>query len=159
MHFSGFDRAQQLHHTRNILKPRGVKTVAICSIKTGIPLHPQVTTYRPSNSKLLLNTPMYTMAPSTIVSSAPGSDDKIADLTVISYEKLLRKDVTEAALLLSACAEWGFFYLDLGGGNGESYRQTVDKLFGVSKNYFAKPIEEKLKDTMDEDMEVFNICG
>ena len=99
------------------------------------------------------------MAPSTLVPSAQGSDSKVADLTVISYEKLLCKDAAEAALLLSACAKWGFFYLDLGGRNGENYRTIVGELFGVSQNYFAKPIEEKLKDTMDEEMEVFNICG
>ena len=99
------------------------------------------------------------MASSTPVSGPPGSATQIADLTVIQYEKLLRKDAAEAALLFSACADWGFFYLDLGGFSGEGYRKTVDDLFGVSKTYFAKPIEEKLKDTMDEDMQVFNICG
>ena len=83
----------------------------------------------------------------------------MANLTVIHYEKLLRKDAAEAALLLSACADSGFFYLDLGGLSGERYQKTVDELFGVSKTYFAKPIEEKLKDTMDEEMQVFNICG
>ena len=99
------------------------------------------------------------MASSTSVSGPPGSATQIADLTVIHYEKLLRNDAAEAALLLSACADWGFFYLDLGGLNGEGYRKTVDDLFGVSKTYFAKPIEEKLKDTMDEEIQVFNICG
>lgn len=99
------------------------------------------------------------MPPSTPISGVPGSDDKVADLTVINYEKLLRKDAAEAALLLSACAEWGFFYLDLGNNKGDNYRKTVGEMFGVSKDYFAKPIEEKLKDTMDEEMEVFNICG
>ena len=92
-------------------------------------------------------------------STLSGCDNKIANLAIISYEKLLCKDAAEAVLLLSACAEWGFFYLDLGGGNGESYRKTVGELFDVSKGYFAKPIEEKLKDTMDEEIEVFNICG
>lgn len=99
------------------------------------------------------------MAPSTLVSGAPGSENKVADLTVINYEKLLRTDAAEAARLLSACAEWGFFYLDFGGSRGDNYQKTVGELFGVSKDYFAKPIEEKLKDTMDEEMEVFNICG
>ena len=46
---------------------------------------------------LLPNRPAFTMAPSTLVPSAPGSDNKVADLTVISYEKLLRKDAAEAA--------------------------------------------------------------
>ena len=99
------------------------------------------------------------MASSTPVSGPPGSATQIADLTIIHYEKLLRKDTAEAALLLSACADSGFFYLDLGGFSGERYRKTVDDLFGVSKTYFTKPIEEKLKDTKDEEIEVFNICG
>ena len=99
------------------------------------------------------------MASSALASGAPGSAHQIADLTVITYEKLLLKDPAEAALLLSACADRGFFYLDLGGFSGEGYRKTVGELFDVSKNYFAKPVEEKLKDTMDEEIEVFNICG
>lgn len=99
------------------------------------------------------------MASSTPVPGSPGSATQIADLTVIHYEKLLRNDAAEAALLLSACTDWGFFYLDLGGFSGERYRKTVDDLFGVSKTYFAKPIEEKLKDTRDEEIEIFNICG
>ena len=87
-----------------------------------------------------------------------GTENRIADLTVISYDNLLRKDATEAALLYSACADWGFFYLDLGGNGTEVYRRTVDGLFRVAKEYFAKPLEEKLKDTK-KDIDVFNICG
>lgn len=99
------------------------------------------------------------MAPSsTFNSGAPGNEYQVADLTVISYEKLLSKDATEAALLHSACAEWGFFYLDLGGSESEHYRETVDALFGIGKEYFAKPLEEKLKDTRKE-IDVYNICG
>ena len=99
------------------------------------------------------------MASSTPVSGPLGSATQVADLTVINYEKLLNKDAAEAARLLSACEDWGFFYLDLGGSSGEDYRKTVNDLFDVSKTYFAKPIEEKLKDTMDEEIQVFNICG
>ena len=111
-----------------------------------------------SNTCPLPNTPLY-MASSTPISIIPGSENRIADLIVISYEKLLRKDSTEAALLLSACADSGFFYLDFGGSKGDNYRKTVDELFSVSQEYFVKPIEEKLKDMRDEEMEVFNICG
>ena len=99
------------------------------------------------------------MASSTPVPAPPGSATQIADLTVIHYEKLLRKDAAEAELLLRACTDWGFFYLDLEGSSGERYQKTVDDLFDVSKTYFAKPFEEKLKDTRDEEIEVFNICG
>lgn len=99
------------------------------------------------------------MSPSsTFNSGAPDNEYQLADLTVISYEKLLSKDATEAARLHSACAEWGFFYLDIGGSKSEHYRETVDTLFGIGKEYFAKPLEEKLKDTRKE-IDVYNICG
>lgn len=161
MSFSGLDEAQQRDHIRSTLKPRVVNNYSEQQYKR----HPPPTTDCDTQKKIppkpysLLNTPMHIMASSPPVSTAPGSDNKVADLAVISYEKLLRKDFAEAALLLSACAERGFFYLDLGGSKGDGYRKTVGKLFGVSKEYFAKPVEEKLKDTMDEEMKVFNICG
>ena len=83
------------------------------------------------------------MASSTLVSSAPGVENEVANLTVVSFEKLLRKDAAEAALLLSACAEWGFFYLDLGGSDSKSYMKTVGEFFVVCKEYFSKPYDEK----------------
>lgn len=92
------------------------------------------------------------------VSSLPGNEEGLADLTVVNYRKLLGKDAAQAALLHSACAEWGFFYLDLGDDTQENYRETVDALFGVAKDYFAKPLKEKLKDTREE-ISVFNVCG
>lgn len=95
---------------------------------------------------------------STSISTAPDNEYQVANLTVVSYEKLLRKDATEAALLHSACAEWGFFYLDLGDGQTKDYRETVNALFGVAKEYFAKPLEEKMND-MSTEIEVYNICG
>ena len=98
------------------------------------------------------------MSPSSTSSLTPGNEDQLADLTVISYEKLLSKDASEAALFHSACAEWGFFYLDFGGGKPQHYRETVDTLFGIGKEYFARPLEEKLKDTRKE-IDVYNICG
>ena len=92
-------------------------------------------------------------------SSAPNSDDRIADLMVISYEKLLSKDEAEAARLLHACSEAGFFYLNIDGIETKGYLDMVNDLFGVSKEYFSKPIEEKLKDTNKNDITIFNICG
>jgi hypothetical protein len=99
------------------------------------------------------------MALSTSVSNNATSDDKIADLIVISYEKLLGKDEAEAARLLLACTEAGFFYLDLGGNETKGYLDMVTDLFEVSKDYFAKPLQEKLKDTNRDDITLFNICG
>ena len=87
-----------------------------------------------------------------------GNEFRVADLAVISYEKLLRKDPSEKALLHSACVDWGFFYLDLGGSGTESYLRAIESLFGVAKDYFAKPLEEKLRDTK-KDISIFNVCG
>lgn len=101
---------------------------------------------------------MSSYSASISISTAPDNEYEVANLTVIRYEKLLRKDATEAAVLHAACAEWGFFYLDLGGSETKDYRETVDALFGVAKEYFAKPLEEKLED-MSKEIEVYNICG
>ncbi|KAI8258385.1 2OG-Fe(II) oxygenase family oxidoreductase [Colletotrichum sp. SAR11_239] len=86
-----------------------------------------------------------------------GGDTNIADLVVLSYEGLLRGDDDESAKLLSACAEWGFFYLDLGPG-GQEILETVDQLFSVAKEYFARPLEEKLRDSHDDEG-ILKICG
>ncbi len=96
------------------------------------------------------------MASSTSVPDIPASDCQLANLTVVSYDKILCKDSTEAALLFSACADQGFFYLDL--GSSTNYQEIVNKLFEASKDYFSQPLEQKLKDKR-EDLSVFNICG
>lgn len=69
------------------------------------------------------------MASSESVSSLPTREYDLADLTVVNYKKLLDKDAAQAALLHSAYAEWGFFYLDLGGNTIEHYRGTVEALY------------------------------
>ncbi|KAI1811458.1 2OG-Fe(II) oxygenase family oxidoreductase [Poronia punctata] len=91
-------------------------------------------------------------------SSLSGDQCKIADLASISYDKLLEKNSEEVARLYSACADWGFFYLDLGGDGARDYLQRVDDLFAASRTYFSKPLDEKLKDTRDE-IDIYNICG
>jgi isopenicillin N synthase-like dioxygenase len=84
-------------------------------------------------------------------------DHAVTDLVIVNYDKLRLKDATETANLYSACAELGFFFLELG-DRTEGMLQTVDELFGVTKEYFAKSLEEKLKDTRTE-TDVFHICG
>ncbi|TPX10756.1 uncharacterized protein E0L32_008325 [Thyridium curvatum] len=84
-------------------------------------------------------------------------DDQIptADLVVVSYDSLRRGEHAEVTALFSACTERGFFYLDL---TGEDNLVVVEQLFGVAKEYFSKPLEEKLKD-MHSEQDVFHICG
>jgi isopenicillin N synthase-like dioxygenase len=88
----------------------------------------------------------------------PQEGDFLAELAVISWEKLHQKDPAEATRLLSACTDWGFFYLDLNSNKAEKYRHLVSALNRVSQEYFARPLEEKMKDT-NEEWGVFNICG
>lgn len=82
----------------------------------------------------------------------------VANLAVINHQKIRAGDVTEQNALFEACEKWGFFYLDLSQDEGVEYLNVVDKTLEVSKEYFAKPLEEKLKDTA-KDMNTFNICG
>jgi isopenicillin N synthase-like dioxygenase len=84
-------------------------------------------------------------------------DYAVTDLVIVNYDKLRLKDDTEIANLYSACTELGFFFLELGDRTG-GMLQTTDELFRVTKEYFAKSLEEKLKDTRSE-TEVFHICG
>ncbi|GAP87175.1 putative 2og-fe oxygenase family protein [Rosellinia necatrix] len=87
-----------------------------------------------------------------------GGSSKVAPISLISYDKLLKKDAAEAARLFTACADWGFFYLDLAGANSNGYIENIDRLFDGSKAYFAQTTEEKMQDTRKE-IDVYNICG
>jgi hypothetical protein len=82
----------------------------------------------------------------------------IAELTVISYEKLLEGDKSEAARLSQSCIDRGFFYLDLSNNACSNYAELINSMFKISESYFEKPLDEKLKDT-NEDFSLFNICG
>ncbi|KAK3309422.1 2OG-Fe(II) oxygenase family oxidoreductase [Chaetomium strumarium] len=98
------------------------------------------------------------MAQATSTPEASVKEARVANIAVVSYEKLLAKDPAEVAKLYEACAHWGFFYLDLDGDQTKEYLDNVGALFGAAKEYFAKPLEEKLKDTRKE-IPVYNICG
>jgi isopenicillin N synthase-like dioxygenase len=84
--------------------------------------------------------------------------DLLANLAVLNYEKLVKKDPVEASRLLFACANIGFFYLDLSSATAENYRNLVSALNRASQDYFSRPLKEKMKD-MNNDWEVFNISG
>ena len=89
---------------------------------------------------------------------SPRQELRVAKLVVVDYEKIRQRDEVESAKLYTACVDWGFFYLDLSSSPSQPFLKTVEKLFGVSNQYFSKSFAEKLKDTR-EDMDVFNICG
>jgi len=102
-----------------------------------------------TNSTFLLRAPRKSMA---------QEGDLLANLAVLNYEKLVKKDPVEASRLLFACANIGFFYLDLSSATAENYRNLVSALNRASQDYFSRPLEEKMKD-MNNDWEVFNISG
>lgn len=82
----------------------------------------------------------------------------IANLSVISFQKLLKNDNEEASRLFSACSEWGFFCLDLTSDEIEPYQASAARLQDFAVQYFQRPLEEKMQDTNDA-WETFNICG
>jgi isopenicillin N synthase-like dioxygenase len=98
------------------------------------------------------------MAEATPTPAASDKEPQVADIAVISYEKLLAKDPAEVLKLYEASTHWGFFYLDLDGHQTREYLDNVGALFEAAKEYFARPLEEKLKDTRKE-IPVYNICG
>lgn len=91
-------------------------------------------------------------------SATTGDDKGVANIAVVNFEKLLAKDASEVDKLFTACADWGFFYLDLEGDHTKEYLENVSGLFSAAKEYFGQPLEEKLKDTR-KDIAVYNICG
>ena len=74
---------------------------------------------------------------------------------MLDYVKVHQLDTAEAARMYSTCAELGFFYLDLK-DNLKYWRDTVQLLLPVAKEYFAKPLDEKLK---DKGIFEVNTCG
>jgi len=78
-----------------------------------------------------------------------------SDQSVISYKKLLCQDAVEVSKLLKASSEWGAFYLDLRASGAEQYLAMVRGLNRVSREYFARPLAEKMKDTNQD----LNLCG
>jgi len=85
-------------------------------------------------------------------------EGKISDLTVISYKKLLYQDVVEVSKLLKACSELGAFYLDLRASGAQQYLAMVNGLNRVSREYFARPLTDKMKDT-NQESDLLNLCG
>src|ERR1700722_20180523 len=88
------------------------------------------------------------MAIQNFVTEEPRAPVDLANLKTIHYDKLFSGCSKETSRLLSACAQYGFFYLDLSSGalREEKYLDVVDGIFEVSKEYLARPLEAKLKD-------------
>jgi isopenicillin N synthase-like dioxygenase len=88
-----------------------------------------------------------------------SSSYSVADLAVINYGQVLRRDPKECRALLEACERWGFFYLDLRQNDDcVTYFALTQDLLDFSKHYFSQSLEKKLYDRK-EDFATFNICG
>lgn len=93
-------------------------------------------------------------------------DVPIAPLPRLSLHQLLNNDVDESERLWDACSKLGFFYLDLRSAksiaiqssatatnehseqswaDGDRFLQDADQLFRVSDEFFALPVDEKVK--------------
>lgn len=68
-----------------------------------------------------------------------------AHLETLSFAKLASKDQTELTRLLNACQQQGFFYLDLAESNASQRLDDRLKALSVTKEWFDRPIEEKMK--------------
>lgn len=69
-----------------------------------------------------------------------------APLLRLSLKSLLESDETESKRFFDACKDIGFFYLDMRGTEvGGSLLNDADQLFGLGKQFFELPVEEKMK--------------
>ena len=77
------------------------------------------------------------------------ADVPVAFLPSISLEKLQSNDSIESSRLFNACTGHGFFYLDLTGS--DEILQEWNQLLQFMSEYFAQPLETKLKDDCKSD--------
>ena len=75
-------------------------------------------------------------------------NDSLASLQTISLSLLELKHPSEVERLYTACAEEGFFSLDLG---ETQILQGHDKVLSLAKRYFSQPVETKLADDVSND--------
>lgn len=72
-----------------------------------------------------------------------------APMKTISYHLLQRGDADEAAKLLNACCEDGFFYLDME-GTAPNIQEAVEDIFTLEGQLFALPEHEKNRFDIDQ---------
>lgn len=69
----------------------------------------------------------------------------VAELEVIRLERVLAKDQLEMAKLLKAAESQGFFYVTFNDDLSEKISSHIQSCYLSSQEYFAKPLEEKMK--------------
>lgn len=79
-------------------------------------------------------------------SASPFRDDRpfvCADLSVISFAKLVSRDAAELKKLLSAGEKEGFFYLDLTSAESRGLFDDYKGVLSVMAAWFEQPLEVK----------------
>ena len=72
------------------------------------------------------------------------TDVPTAQLRALKLSKLLSEDENESKALYQACAELGFFLLDLRGcAEGETLLEETEAAFSISQEFFAMSDGEK----------------
>lgn len=81
------------------------------------------------------------------------SQDRVTRLDSIDLELLANFDSEEEKRLLSAAQKNGFFYVDLENLEGRAYLAMAESLFSWFKDFFQKPLSEKLLQTRLDEIE------
>lgn len=81
------------------------------------------------------------------------SQDRVTRLDSIDLGLLAKFDSEEEKKLLCAAQKKGFFYVDLENPEGRAYLTMAESLFSLFKDFFEKPLPEKLLQTRLDEIE------
>ena len=76
--------------------------------------------------------------------------ESLLSLPVLSLSLLDAGNKAESAKLLSACKEYGFFYLDL--DRSAELSEDWAALLSVIEDYFSQTTDEKMRDSFRSDV-------
>lgn len=79
-----------------------------------------------------------------------GQSLDVADLEKIKLESLIAKDKVEMARLMKAAESHGFFYVSFDKDLSDKISSHLQTSYQNSHEYFAKPVDEKMKDFRDD---------
>lgn len=83
-----------------------------------------------------------------LISTMLPPNDSLASLQTICLSLLELKHPSEVQRLYAACAEEGFFSLDL---EKSQILRGHEKVLSLAKRYFSQPVETKLLDDVSND--------
>ncbi|KAI1873499.1 hypothetical protein JX265_005121 [Neoarthrinium moseri] len=80
-------------------------------------------------------------------------------LRVVSLQKLIEGDKDTTSILLKACTDLGFFYLDCREVLSGRYTEDVTNMYALAKDFYDMPQEEKSKWLVDRDHDEHMVMG